>query len=621
MNLFVLGCGLNPDQCERARAALNLTVGVYPQLNDGQHFSWESECKTVVAACHSPEEEWLGPRRYIADTERNVVIYDGLPIDSDGRFPAHDAVELGRNWDESVAELDGFFCAARIDKNALQMQLQLDSFGVYEVFYWTDGKAWLLSNSIALLDRFTGNYELDHEGASRLLTMGWVAGNRTLRKGIRAFPAGERWCWSPGQSQPSVKSTFDRRALAVRKKSKLSNVMITDLTEDLSRPLRVLGNNFTNIYCPLTGGKDSRVLAALLAASNVSARYYTYGNREGSDSKIAAQVAESLGVDHETLLTETDTLLSSWNEVVRTFVLQGDGMCPLQLVMGAVSARMTEARPIPVRIWGAGGELGRAFHFNPVQAVRGMTVKSVQETIAARWVDSAGGLMRPEAYASARKFVEDTIVKYADDGFRADDLGDVFFLFERGGRRAGKNMRANMSLRDSYSPFFSRSFVNAAFALDSVVRRTEPFHHGLLRELSPSLVAMPFDKGGWTRRSASLNLYTELTKAIVRRIRHKLARELPWTKVVEKRHILVGDTNFERAAWLQQIQGQLREMCMDERESVIWDYVDREKFDKATAQTETSNNLTRNAKGLFLTATLYYYESQGQALRADQWSD
>jgi hypothetical protein len=181
-------------------------------------------------------------------------------------------------------------------------------------------------------------------------------------------------------------------------------------------------------------------------------------------------------------------------------------------------------------------------------------------------------------------------------------------------------MRANMSLRDSYSPFFSRRFVEAAFSLDSVVRRTEPLHYGLLKELSEALVEMPFDKGAWTSRSASLNLYTELAKAIRSRIKHKLARELPWMKTIEKRHILVSDTNFERTTWLQQIQGQLREMCLDDGGSEIWDYVNRDKFDKATAQSATSSNLSRNAKGLFLTATLYYYESQGRELRADRWT-
>lgn len=620
MNLFVLGYGLNRDQCERVSSALNKTAEFYPSLEHGQQFSWQSECRSVAVACLYPSADWLGSRRYVSETDQGIVVYDGLPVDGNEQFAAHDADELARYWNKSAAGLDGFFCGARIHKPTLKLELQLDSFGVYEVFYWTDGTAWLISNSIALLDRMTGDYELDPVGVSRLLTMGWVAGDRTLRKGIRAFPAGERWTWAQGFAGPSSEKTFDRRALAGQSKSQLSRHQITKLADDLARPLKTLGKHFTNVYCPLTGGKDSRVLAALLATNDISARYYTYGNRAGRDSEIAARVAKTLGVDHETLLTETVTLLSRWNDIVRTFVLQGDGMCPLQLIMGAVSAQMVEAKPIPVRIWGAGGELARAFHFNPIQAVRGLTVGDVQNTIARRWVDNADGLMRPETYASARSFVEDSIVSYADDGFHVDDLSDVFFLYERGGRRAGKNMRANMSLRDSYSPFFSRSFVEATFSLDAIVRRTEPLHYRLLKELSPALVRIPFDKGGWTSRSASLNLYVELAEKIFSRIGHKLAREIPWTKAIEKRHILVNDTNFERETWLQQIQGQLREMCLDERDSVIWDYVDRDKFDLATARTASSDNLSRHAKGLFLAATLYYYESQAKSLRAERWA-
>jgi len=619
MNLFAFGYNLDRDQCARVGSALRETIEFYPSLKDGRHFSWQSECDSVIAACQYPDADWTGSRRYVSDSGPNIAIYDGLPVSAVNGFAAHDASELDRHWDQSAADLEGFFCGARIEKSTLRMQLQLDHFGVYEVFYWTNGTAWLISNSIALLDRFTGSYRLDPEGVSRLLTMGWVAGNRSLRKGIRAFPAGERWTWTPGKGNPSVESTFDRRALARRPKATLSRPQVTNLVENLSMPLRILGEEFENVYCPLTGGKDSRVLAALLATNDVSARYYTYGNRIGRDSEIAERVANTLGVSHETLLTETESLLSNWDDIVKTFVLQGDGMCPLQLIMGSVSAQMVEARPIPVRIWGAGGELGRSFHFNPIQTVRGLTLSSVQHTIASRWVDDAGGLMRKETCAAARAFIDRAIATYADEGFRTDDLSDVFFLYERGGRRAGKNMRANMSLRDSYSPFFSRSFVNAAFSLSSTVRRTEPLHYALLNEVSPELVDIPFDKGRWTSRSASANLYAELTRMIISRIRHRLARELPWTRAIEKRHILVSDTNFERATWLEQIQARLRETCLDEHNSAIWDFVNRDQFDKATARAGKSRSLSRNAKGLFLTATLYYYESQGRALQAERW--
>ena len=191
-------------------------------------------------------------------------------------------------------------------------------------------------------------------------------------------------------------------------------------------------------------------------------------------------------------------------------------------------------------------------------------------------------MIRPEACALARSFMDDTIVKYADDGFDVNDLNDVFFLYERGGRRAGKNMRATMSLRDSYSPFFSRPFVEAVFSSSVRSRRTAALHYRLIEEFAPAALTIPFDKGAWSRRSPSLNLYLELITAVRRRLRSGIATRVLGLKQQERRQMIVRDTMFQRVMWLQQIQKKLREMCLDGRNSPVWDFVDRDRFDAVT---------------------------------------
>ena len=78
-------------------------------------------------------------------------------------------------------------------------------------------------------------------------------------------------------------------------------------------------------------------------------------------------------------------------------------------------------------------------------------------------------------------------------------------------------------------------------------------------------------------------------------------------------HILVQDTNFERTAWLESLRHTFRRMCLDERQSVIWNYVDREKFAAATSGQENTEALAQNAKALFLIATLYFYNRQSNS--------
>jgi len=600
---------LQANRGELAIAALKKTAGLYPCLESGQQYSWQSGCRSVVVACQYPPADWLGSRQYVSDTDQVAVLYDGLPVDGSDRIAAHNASDLARHWNELAENLDGFYCCIRLRKKELQLELQLDSFGVYPVFYWTDGTVWLISNSVALLDQLTGERELDAVGVSRFLAMGWVTGNRTLRKEVRVFPAGERWTWSKDRPNPTKRHIIEPRALAQKQKSRLTQSQVVELGEGMARPLMSLGRHFDNILCPLTGGKDSRVLATLLTYNNVIARYYTYGNKVGSDAEIASQIAGILGVDHETVVTESLDLLANWDDTVKSLVLQGDGMCGLQLAMGVVTAQKVTTRPIPVRIWGAGGEVGRADYFNPLQDVRGTSVREIQTNIAHRIIDSANGMIHPDACSLARSFIDESIVKYADDGFHVDDLNDVFFLYERGGRRVGQNMRATMSLRDSYSPFYCRSFVEAAFSLDARSRRTEPLHYRLIEEFAPAVLKVPFDKGRWRSRSPLINVSVELAKQIQRRLTSGVARRLPWANGKGNRHILVKDTMFERVTWLQEIQKELRESCLDQRSSEIWNFVDREKFAAATAPSDLTGNLLRNPKTFFLVATLYYYES------------
>jgi len=614
MNLFISGWSLEADKTRLAIAALAETSKLYPTLENGCSYSWRSECSSVFLACQFPSADYLESRQYVFESDESVVAYDGLPVDADDRFSAHQASDLASYWDTSTEDLDGFFCALRIQKRELQLELQLDGFGVYPLFYWTDGTSWLISNSVTLLDRVTGERQLDTSGVSRFLTMGWVAGDRTLRQNVRAFPAGERWTWCKDRSEPVRRSTVNPRELAHKSKRELTRSQIAKLSQDMASPLVSLGRNFEEVLCPLTGGRDSRVLASLLAANDVTAQYYTYGNQIGRDAEIAKQIADVLRVDHETLVTESLSLLSDWDDTVKGYILRGDGMCPLQLIMGAVTAGGVATAHKPVRIWGAGGEVARAMYLNPIHEIRRATVQDIQKNIALRWINDANGMIRPEACASARSFVNDTIMKYADEGFHVDDLNDVFFLYERGARRAGRNMRATMSLRDSYSPFFSRPFVEAVFSSSVRSRRTAALHYRLIEELTPAALAIPFDKGAWSRRSPTLNLYLELYAHLTGRIGSRLARLAPALKKQKGRQMIVKDTMFQRVVWLKQIQEKFREMCLDGSSSPVWDYIDRDRFEAVTSPSAAESNLAENAKILFLTATLFYYESHTGAI-------
>lgn len=614
MNLFLLGVGLQGDQCDRIALSVNAAAGIFSSLDGGQDYSWNNDSKTTALACRFPEQALLGSREYVSESDDIVCAYDGLPVDDQDRFRPHLASELARCWDDRVHELDGFFCGIRILKRTGQVELQFDSFGVHPIYYWNAGNTWLISNSVAVIDEFIGELELDPVGVGRFLAMGWMAGNRTLRGGVRAFPAGEHWTWGRNQSAPQVKQTSRHIAIVAKKKSKLSRADTLQLSQDLAIPLKSLERDIGNLMCPLTGGKDSRMLAALLANNDIPARYYTYGNQVGVDGEIASRVAAELGVEHENLLTDSASLLENWDAEIEKFILQGDGLSPVQLVMSTSVAERVATNPLSVRIAGGGGALGRAQYFNPLQEFRGATIGDIQQNIARRFVSDSDGMMRPAATRLARSFTDKAISRYAEQGFHPEDINDAFYLYERGGRRTGQVMHTTTHLRDSYSPYFSRALVAAIFSVDIKVRRTEAIHYQLIEMLAPHVLNLPCESGPWKSRSASKNYYKELMQQVRRRISARIAQRLPVRQQqAATPHFIVKDTTFERVKWLQQLQPQLREMCLDSRQSIIWDFVNRPRFEAALATTES---LSKYARSLFLVATVHYYESLSQNRRS-----
>ena len=618
MNLFLLGIGLKGDQGDRIAPSVSAAAGIFSSLDNGQDYTWQSSCKSTALACRLPAQELLGSREYVCESDDFVCAFDGLPVDDKDRFTPHVASDLARHWDDRVNDLDGFFCGIRILKQSRQIELQLDSFGVHPIYYWNDGDTWVISNSIAALDQFRGEFELDPTGVGRFLAMGWMAGNRTLRQGVRAFPAGEHWTWHTGKSAPQVRQVARQVAIAGKKKSKLSRADTVKLSEDLAIPLKSLHRDIGNLMCPLTGGKDSRMLAALLANNGIPARYYTYGNQVGVDGEIASTVAAELGIEHENLLTDSTSLLANWDAEIENFILQGDGMSPVQLVMSTSVAERVATQPLSVRIAGGGGALGRATYFNPLQEFRGATIADIQENIGRRFVSDSGGMMRPEATRLARASTDNAISRYAEQGFHPQDINDAFYLYERGGRRTGQVMHTTTHLRDSYSPYFSRALVAAIFSLDIKVRRTEAVHYQLIEALAPQVLHIRCESGPWKSRSASRNYYHELLAQIRRRIAARIERQLPARKHKgTPAHFIVKDTMFERVKWLQQLQPRLREMCLDSHNSIIWDFVNRSRFEAAL---ETTESLSSYARSLFIIATIHYYESLSQARRLKQKS-
>lgn len=172
-----------------------------------------------------------------------------------------------------------------------------DRYGIYPIFYHRSPDGIAVSTSISALLELTGDTDFDEGALALFLRLGWLTGEDTLFKNIRALPPASELRWSDG--------VFDLR----------SDGIFVPKTQDISRDeaIREYGRLFAQAIertapeagltaVPLSGGRDSRhILFELCRQGRVPDACITMLHpppRPDEDARIAAAVCEELGVPH-----------------------------------------------------------------------------------------------------------------------------------------------------------------------------------------------------------------------------------------------------------------------------------------------------------------------------------
>jgi asparagine synthase (glutamine-hydrolysing) len=174
-------------------------------------------------------------------------------------------------------------------------------------------------------------------------------------------------------------------------------------------------------------------------------------------------------------------------------------------------------------------------------------------------------------------------------------------------------MRRSMSIRDVFSPYCTRPFIEAAFAVSALQRYTQPLHYSLIRLLSPEMHKLPFNPvgtGPWPLQQPVMNLLKSCGTARLRKAHRRIAN---WFKRdgVSPAHI-VRDSMFDRWGWFEAKRETMREICLDQTNSPLWSFVDRSVFDRITSSVVTPADRSHYVQILFHIVTLFYYEADNR---------
>lgn len=605
MNLFLLAWNLSKEKVPLVLSEMDKMKTVYQLLDPNTLWSFGAGSSVFAASMHTANEA-IAPRVYVKRSENQVVLYEGSLVDTTGNFAAHDAEDISLHWHDLPNALEGHFVTARVRNNPPSLEIINDALGMCQVYYVCQDNTWLISNSSLLLSRITNINELDPLGVGFFLCRGSGGSDRTLRRGIKVMPGGQHWQWSEGCTEPKQITYFDRAQLSRQVRGKLTKQNVEQLASELIQTCSTLADNFGALQCPITAGRDSRLMVGLLIRGEIEAQYFTNGLPKSPDVRLGSQIAERFNLPYRSQLEEAvdDTFIQGWENASRRLIEQNDGMLSFRSINYAYRQSLS-VEHLGVTLYGAGGEIARGF-FNSAQFVLGSYSQDyVQKYLSQILLGNNQELFHQETIVTIQKHLEEFVQQVLDEGFSLIDVPDIFHAYDQVRRWVGIHIAAKQSAhKDAFSPFCTSPFIKAAYSLPSLRRYSENIHYQLLEFLVPELHRFPFVKK-WPPQQPMINLaYSFWDRTLKKRV------AMPIKKIVTGKSKSINlDMNHQLKKFhrLESQRSQLRELCLDQSNSSLWNFIDRAEFERITS--DETNPLERQKHVIILwhIFTLFQY--------------
>ncbi len=258
----------------------------------GKINSWVSEPKIESSFHFIKEAEARGFKILLLGQ-----LYEDLSIDS-LLDRCIDYVITGNGFDDPA----GHYIIFLVEEESGQLHVFTNRFGTYQAYYLSEKQSWSVATPYISLAKQALSKELDWEGITGFLSMGYFPNDKTYLKSIKIL-------------YPASYYRFDSEKGLVNhiRYWQWSNV---EYDNDLESQLELVNDTLSNsINCavkgkrvalPISGGLDSRTLAGVLTSSSVvdikSLWGYSYGYSKGSiETRIAKKIAQARAIDFDYL--------------------------------------------------------------------------------------------------------------------------------------------------------------------------------------------------------------------------------------------------------------------------------------------------------------------------------
>lgn len=375
--------------------------------------------------------------------------------------------------------------------------VQQDWLGMCRLFTGSADGVTVLASRPTLVARALGLPLRPDPDAWSSWTMGGHFGADTSPvQGVTLLPPGcrvtgrreEGGGWLLRTEQARTADDLVRQGLELRSSGAALDVAADSIAGVLSGAAAL---SATHITLGLSGGKDSRLIAASFIGAGVLPKFSTNADTaaEGETASYLMQLLRErrgLSPEHHVFKAGASAVVNSTGlyERVRRLQVQSDFQMPSSYTVRPVAAGNLPAGARSLSFTGSGGELATAYWYPEDDA--GDDDEAVGRHYATkRLLVDLGATAEVAAAESVR--LDAVAARGLDLGLRGVELCDYVYLIERVRRWYTSAYVVGM-----VTPLLSPGFVAASFAMTAAQKRQRHLHTALLARYVPEWADVPF---------------------------------------------------------------------------------------------------------------------------------
>jgi asparagine synthase (glutamine-hydrolysing) len=324
----------------------------------------------------------IGPALFFHGVLHNAEALRGeTSTESGASVEAVLAALYSKHGEAFVERLHGEFVVAVVDAERSRLLLATDPVGTYPLYWWTGADGLMFSSDLsAILAATPEARQLNLRAVADYVTVGFVVGDKTLARGVRALDPGTVLSCDAARGHVSERTYFRVESLFGNKRTDKAHYF-QDLEAAFHGAVTRAMGGPRQIGLSLSGGLDSRAILSH-TGGGAGLRTYTLGVEGCADQVIATRLSAIAGTKHHYFKLD-DRYLRDFLPNMAKMVSMTDGMYLSHGLTEILAQQFIGDTGIEVLLRGHGGELAKAHLAWPLHTEPGVYALASADDVAA----------------------------------------------------------------------------------------------------------------------------------------------------------------------------------------------------------------------------------------------